>query len=398
MSKKLISIILSCVLVASLAVVGVVSVSAAIDDNGRYVPSKGVTETHRIYFFMPESWKSEKFNASDAGAYWWDGADACESKDGTVKGAPWPGYKLQVYDADANIFYLDLPANAPNIIFNNFLNGGEKTTDKSGNVTYQFSKEQFEAAAQTKDISCQFYSAYQDDDYYDNMLGGEFWNKAQEAFEGNDKTFLGNFKDNFFIETENDLGFSMTFDNMIFVIDPENYDVNALSGKLSYGGNFYFLYGKNADGKYEYGGLPNYEMAKDNGVLYVLDKDAKPATPGQPNKPGNNNGGNNNGGNNNGGNNNGGNNNGGNNNGGNNNGANNNGANNNGGNTNPTATVPAPDKNATSSADSVSTSDTTPTSGTNNGAVQTGVATAAAVLAVVLIAGGAVVYTRKRFE
>ena len=388
MSKKLISIILSCVLVASLAVVGVVSVSAAIDDNGRYVPSKGVTETHRIYFFMPESWKSEKFNASDAGAYWWDGADACESKDGTVKGAPWPGYKLQVYDADANIFYLDLPANAPNIIFNNFLNGGEKTTDKSGNVTYQFSKEQFEAAAQTKDISCQFYSAYQDDDYYDNMLDGEFWNKAQEAFEGNDKTFLGNFKDNFFIETENDLGFSMTFDNMIFVIDPKNYDVNALSGKLSYGGNFYFLYGKNADGKYEYGGLPNYEMAKDNGVLYVLDKNAKPATPGQPDKPGNNNGGNNNGGNNNGGNNN----------GGNNNGANNNGANNNGGNTNPTATVPAPDKNATSSADSVSTSDTTPTSGTNNGTVQTGVATAAAVLAVVLIAGGAVVYTRKRFE
>ena len=389
MSKKLISIILSCVLVASLAVVGVVSVSAAIDNDGRYVPSKGVTETNRIYFLMPESWKSKKFNASDAGAYWWNGADACESKDGTVKGAPWPGYKMQVYDADANIFYLDLPADAPNIIFNNYLNGGEKTTDKSGNVTYQFSKEQFEAAAQTKDMTCQYYSAG-DDDYYDNMLDGEFWTKAEEAVEGNDKSFLGNFKDNFFIETENELGISMTFDNMIFVIDPENYDVNELSGKLSYGGNFYFLYGKNADGKYEYGGLPDYEMAKENGVVHVLDKDAKPATPIQPNKPqvpDDNNGGNNNGGNNNGGNNN---------NGANNNGANNNGANNNGGNTNPTATVPAPDKNATSSADSVSTSDTTPTSG--NGAVQTGVATAAAALAVVLIAGGAVLYTRKRFE
>ena len=388
MSKKLISIILSCVLVASLAVVGVVSVSAAIDNDGRYVPSKGVTETHRIYFCMPESWKSEKFNATDAGAYWWNGADACESKDGTVKGAPWPGYKMQVYDADANIFYVDLPADAPNIIFNNYLNGGEKTTDKSGNVTYQFSKEQFEAAAQTKDMTCQYYSAG-DDDYYDNMLDGEFWTKAEEAVEGNDKSFLGNFKDNFFIETENELGISMTFDKMIFVIDPENYDVNELSGKLSYGGNFYFLYGKNADGKYEYGGLPDYEMAKENGVVHVLDKDAKPATPIQPNKPqvpDDNNGGNNNGGNNNGGNNN----------GGNNNGANNNGANNNGGNTNPTATVPAPDKNATSSADSVSTSDTTPTS--DNGAVQTGVATAAAALAVVLIAGGAVLYTRKRFE
>ena len=360
MSKKLISIILSCVLVASLAVVGVVSVSAAIDNDGRYVPSEGVTETHRIYFFMPESWKSEKFNASDAGAYWWSGTDACESKDGTSKGAPWPGYKMQVYDADANLFYIDLPADAPNIIFNNYLNGGEKYTDG----TYQYSKEQFEAAAQTKDATCQYYSDG-DDDYYDNMLDGEFWTKAQEAVEGNDKSFLGNFKDNFFIETEYDLGISMTFDNMIFVIDPENSDVNDLSGKVSYGGNFYFFYGKNADGKYEYGGLPNYEMAKDNGVVNVLDKDAKPATPIQPNKP------------------------------------------------TPTpsnpvtpatthptttkpASVPAPDKNATSSADSVSTSDTTPTS--DNGAVQTGVATAAAALAVVLIAGGAVLYTRKRFE
>ena len=100
-------------------------------------------------------------------------------------------------------------------------------------------------------------------------------------------------------------------------------------------------------------------MAKDNGVVNVLDKDAKPATPIQPNKPQV-------------------------------------PDDNNGGNTNPTATVPAPDKNATSSADSVSTSDTTPTS--DNGAVQTGVATAAAALAVVLIAGGAVLYTRKRFE
>ena len=381
MSKKLISIILSCVLVASLAVVGVVSVSAAVDNDGRYVPSKGVTETNRIYFFMPESWKSEKFNATDAGAYWWSGTDACEAKDGSAKGAPWPGYKMQVYDADANLFYIDLPADVPNIIFNNFLNGGEKTTDKSGKVTYQYGKEQFEAAAQTKDATCQYYSDG-DDEYYDNMLDSKFWTKAQEAVEGNDKSFLGDFKDNFFIETEYDLGISMTFDNMIFVIDPENSDVNDLSGKVSYGGNFYFFYGKNADGKYEYGGLPNYEMAKDNGVLYVLDKNAKPATPGQADKPGDNN--------------NGGNNNGGNNNGANNNGANNNGANNNGGNTNPTATVPAPDKNATSSADSVSTSDTTPTS--DNGAVQTGVATAAAALAVVLIAGGAVLYTRKRFE
>ena len=45
MSKKLISIIVSCALVLSLALVGVIGVSAAIDTDGRYVPSEGV-ETH----------------------------------------------------------------------------------------------------------------------------------------------------------------------------------------------------------------------------------------------------------------------------------------------------------------------------------------------------------------
>ena len=268
MTKKLISMLLSIAMVLSVAVVGISGVYAAIDNDGRYVPSKGVTETHRIYFFMPESWKSEEFNATEAGAYWWSGTDACEAKDSSVHGAPWPGYKMQVADADANIFYIDLPSDVPNIIFNNCLNGGEREEDaETGNVTYQYSKEQFEAAAQTKDATCQYYSDG-DDDYYDNMLDGEFWTKAQEAVEGNDKSFLGNFKDNFFIETEYDLGISMTFDNMIFVIDPENSDVNDLSGKVSYGGNFYFFYGKNADGKYEYGGLPNYEMAKKKGYVH----------------------------------------------------------------------------------------------------------------------------------
>ena len=91
MSKKLISIIVSCALVLSLALVGVIGVSAAIDTNGRYVPSEGVKETHKVYFLMPESWKSEKYNANDAGAYWWNGSDPCGSLDGTTVGPAWPG-------------------------------------------------------------------------------------------------------------------------------------------------------------------------------------------------------------------------------------------------------------------------------------------------------------------
>ena len=86
MSKKAYIILMSCALVLSLALVGVIGVSAAIDTDGRYVPSEGVKETHKVYFLMPESWKSEKYNAHDAGAYWWNGSDPCGSLDGTSVG------------------------------------------------------------------------------------------------------------------------------------------------------------------------------------------------------------------------------------------------------------------------------------------------------------------------
>lgn len=361
MSKKLISIIVSCALVLSLALVGVIGVSAAIDTDGRYVPSEGVKETHKIYFLMPESWKSEKFNAADAGAYWWNGTDACGSLDGTTVGPAWPGYKMQVENAENNIFYVDLPTDVPNIIFNNYLNGGEITKDaETGKVTYQFSEEQFKAAKQSTDILCQYYSEG-DNDYYDGLLDGEFWAKAQEAVEGNDKTFLGNFKDNFFIDTEYDNGISMNFNNMIYVTDPNNTSVS-VTGKETYAGEFYFYYGLNEEtGKYEYGSLPNYDMAKEAGLVQTLDKNVAPATPDQAattapssDKKDDNK-------------------------------------------TDSTKnTVPTAGQNPTSSANAVSTADTAKS--TDNGTVQTGATTAAAVLAVLLVAGGAVLYTRKRFE
>lgn len=48
MTKKIMSMILSIAMVLSIAVVGISGVSAAVDSDGRYVPSEGV-ETHRIY-------------------------------------------------------------------------------------------------------------------------------------------------------------------------------------------------------------------------------------------------------------------------------------------------------------------------------------------------------------
>lgn len=356
MSKKLISIIVSCALVLSLALVGVIGVSAAIDTDGRYVPSEGVKETHKVYFLMPESWKSEKYNAADAGAYWWNGSDPCGSLDGTTVGPAWPGYKMQVENAENNIFYLDLPTDVPNIDFNNYLNGGERTVDeKTGKVTFQFGEEQFKAAKQTVDVLCQYYSE-DDNEYYDNLLDGEFWAKAQEAFDGNDKTFFGNFADNFFEDPE--WGISMRLNDMIYVTDPNNTSVS-VTGKETYAGEFYFYYGLNEEtGKYEYGSLPNYDMAKEAGLVQTVDKNATPdepttTAPSSDKKDDNK--------------------------------------------TDSTKnTVPTAGQNPTSSANAVSTADTAKS--TDNSAVQTGATTAAAVLAVLLVAGGAVLYTRKRFE
>ena len=356
MTKKLISMLLSIAMVLSVAVVGISGVYAAIDSDGRYVPSEGVEETHRIYFLMPESWKSEEFNATEAGAYWWNGSDACGSFGDTSTGVAWPGYKMQVENAENNIFYLDLPTDVPNIDFNNYLNGGLRTEDaETGKVTYEFSEEQFKAAKQTADVSCQYYSEG-DNEYYDNLLDGEFWTKAQEAFDGNDKTFLGKFADNFFEDP--DWGISMYLTNMIYVIDPSNTSVS-VTGKETYAGEFYFYYGLNEEtGKYEYGSLPNYDMAKEAGLVQSVDKNATPdqaatTAPSSDKKDDNK--------------------------------------------TDSTKnTVPTAGQNPTSSANAVSTADTA--TSTDNSAVQTGATTAAAVLAVLLVAGGAVLYTRKRFE
>lgn len=55
-----------------------------------------------------------------------------------------PGYKMQVENAENNIFYLDLPTDVPNLDFNNYLNGGLRTEEPAtGKVTYEFSEEQF---------------------------------------------------------------------------------------------------------------------------------------------------------------------------------------------------------------------------------------------------------------
>ena len=103
----------------------------AADALARYEAQSGEkVETHRYYFIMPdgihgirddqgelpESWYNEY--SQGAGIYWWDtNAPAyCES---------WPGYRAMVEDAEQGIYYVDMPADASFLIWNNGVDGGQ---------------------------------------------------------------------------------------------------------------------------------------------------------------------------------------------------------------------------------------------------------------------------------
>ncbi len=234
MKKKLFSLLLAAVLTFSVATVAVVGASAALDENGAYVPSEGVEETHRYYFAMPQEWENEHTTA--AGAYWWSGWDACGALDGSGGTTVWPGYKAQVAEGDVdNLFYMDISTDVPVIIWNNFLDGGEDTT-----------QEIFTKAVQTVDQTASYYSEG-DAELFDNLDDGMFFANMEESLLG-DKEALGDFADNFFIDEE--WGISFNFDNMIYIVNPDLTVAHPVHGKLTYGGEWHFYYGDGTYGPY----------------------------------------------------------------------------------------------------------------------------------------------------
>lgn len=236
MSKKIISLLLTLMLTVSMVAVAAVSVSAEVDEQGRYTPSDG-TPTNKYYFYMPSDWYNDC--AFNAGIYWWLGSDAP---------AAWPGYNAHNADAE-NVYYCDVPVDATTIIWNNGYDGGEDSSDPN-----------YAKAIQTVDIASQLYSNG-DSDIYDS----DFFAEMEESYNG-DKAALGAYADNFFYDTEYDLGFVFDFDNMIYVINPDMVSVNALNGKITSGGEWYFYYGNG-----EYGTYPTREAAVEKGVLFTSD-------------------------------------------------------------------------------------------------------------------------------
>lgn len=333
MKKKLVSLLLAGSVVASMAAIASVSASAIIDSNGCYAPGDNVTcGTYRYYFALPNTWLSEY--SDSAGAYWYNGTDACGAVDGSGGDLKWPGYKAQrdeYKSSNYGLYYVDCPTDVPQIIWNNYTDGGE---DKEAPI--------YLTAKQSNDANTEFYVA-DDSDLYDQ----DWFDEMEESFNG-DKAKLGDFADNFFYDEVYDLGFALNFDNMIFVVPAEPNGEN-FQGKPTYNGDWYFYYG---DGFY--GTYPTKEQAEEKGTLLSLENVATPDEP-TPTNPGS---------------------------------------------TDPTDPGKKPGQPSTDPASATKPASTdTPTSTVSGGAVQTGEATYAVILLVVLAAvSGVVVFTRKKYN
>ncbi len=244
MRKRLLSLLFAGALVASVATVGV---SAATDAEGRYEHTDSKVNTRRVWFYMPSDWYNDfsKQTGDTAGMYWWGG---------TGSGNPWCGYKTYA-DSASQMFYVDLPADVPMVIWNNYVNGEMDTEAPI-----------YKAAFQTVDIPSEGIGK-DDDSVYLEQEG--FWEEMAESFKG-DKSALGNFADTF--ENNEDFGFMLNLDNMIYVLDDNTryVSMSALSGKLGYSGQWYFYFGDGTYGSWPTPERSKEEMAKGNGVFGEL--------------------------------------------------------------------------------------------------------------------------------
>ena len=183
--------------------------SAATDDVYVHVPEKIDEETGEVVEEAHDdlvikkgektpSWYNEN-NILDgkhyAGVYWWGGPAEVDGK--------WCGYRMEIEDYEQGIYYVDIPydpddptASVAVAIFNNGVDGG---TDTSKPIYYQ--------AAQTIDTNVE--GAYPDD--YDTTPYGspDPW----------------------------------SFDNCIYIINPNRVSINPLNQKQTCGADWYVYYG-----------------------------------------------------------------------------------------------------------------------------------------------------------
>lgn len=220
--KRLVSILLAVALLASMAI----SASAyhvwpdgqsAAEAVAAYEAENGEVETHRYYFQMPDGVHGQRgsdgttvagtwYNEYTTGAavYWWGGPAACDA---------WAGYKAELADAEQHIYYADVPADVVCFIWNNGVDGGKDD-----------SQPYFKCAAQTVDIA----SEYPDPGEYISIPEG-----------------------------------ADSFENCIFIINPDAISISDYSEMPTCGGTWYFYYGNGCYGSYAEGSS-HFTSVEDN--------------------------------------------------------------------------------------------------------------------------------------
>lgn len=231
MFKRVLSIIMAVLLLGATAAISVSAAEGTYYDPKPYVPSDTAKAVgfNRYFFLMPDDWSNEY--TSSAGIYWWDGADPCGSLAAAEQGVKWPGYKIYRYaDTEANVWYCDVPKDVTTIIFNNAFDGGDKSWDN-------YNPDRDILAYQTVDIGSEYYD------------------------EG---------------ESENYPSGTESFNNMIYIVDPEKTS-ESVTGKKTFAGEWYFYHG---DGMFDteleptYGGVDGDEP-HESGVTYEVIAKAK---------------------------------------------------------------------------------------------------------------------------
>ena len=273
MKKRILGVALAGALAFSAIAGSIATVSAADAPPNpyrlpEYTPSAGV-ETRTVMFAMPGSWTGEEGSTtrqtwekygSTAGLYWWGGDDNPDDYP-AANTHGWPGWKMKkVSEGDiANLYSTLASRTAPNMIFNNFIDGGMDT-----------SYPEYNTSQQTKDLQVEWFEEGTSD-YYPK----EFWNYLYDNYlEDFDEdpnyqiTEFGNYAKNFFCEDSNICHY---IDDMVYVVDfdTSRMAISPVSGKGGFDGAFYFYYGNG-----EFGIWPTREMCIEKEGLTV-DADGK---------------------------------------------------------------------------------------------------------------------------
>ena len=274
MKKRILGVALAGALAFSAIAGSIATVSAADAPPNpyrlpEYTPTAGV-ETRKVMFAMPGSWTGEEGSTtrqtwekygSTAGLYWWGCNDNPDDYPEAKKHG-WPVCKMKKEDSNIpNLFSTLASRTAPNMIFNNFIDGGMDT-----------SYPEYNTSQQTKDLQIEWFGQG-DSDYYPLEFWDYLYNNYYEDF-CDDPNYqieeFGDYAKNFFFDELDDSIYQYV-DNMVYVVDfdTSRMAISPVSGKGGFDGAFYFYYGNG-----EFGIWPTREMCIEKEGLTV-DEDGK---------------------------------------------------------------------------------------------------------------------------